>query len=719
MGFNPFGSGKGGSGGGFTPSAAQRAAMDSGITAELVADIPTTPEQQAAINSGITTEGVEAIVIKDGNIPPEPQPREEIKVDITSEVNNAGWVWNDQNPGYGYVATNYNGTNAWKYVSYKFVVSSVAIELNPEGDDGYDYIETSFPSFMGSNNEPEFYLVFLSELPEGYNDSPDANPGWPTDDSFRMNQYVVGYVKNTFNAGAAPKTGKVMDLRIKIPNDAKYVKAVWYTQNALANDGLTTWVGTKPSINDFYMRKVKSGTYRNLTSQFNFKSGKGMMYTSSELAGHYYVKTDSAVFAESNTVRIQDVDDEYEKLVITVPRYTAGAGGGTNYCLVFLTETTVDYNEADWENGAGGPYPNEYFVMEHYTHTIRTAPSSLGNGYGSTEQLEIDIPSNARYIKAIWFKDDFTNWEGHGEVEFSCMVYKADSGESFEKQIFTTQVYGDPMNNEATTLDDGHSSDKKNYRFVVVLPKNYSHTGKPSKVLMLCHGGTGEVRSDGYWYPGDQEDIQLTIDMFRENGYVIFDVDKDTVATNQCYGSPIMLEAYYNAFNYLKEHYNVEDKLSIYAMSMGTNTAFNFVNLYRPLVKAVLITGPRTGVANDNFNNMGAETLANFGATAANIETKFYPFNILGQIMTLSDGQDTVKSLTRNIPPTKIIALNSDRAGDQWTEGYDDVAEALHNAGNFIVVRTVTSNLTHAQFCHLYDEDLRQEAIDWFNKYGK
>ena len=118
--------------------------------------------------------------------------------------------------------------------------------------------------------------------------------------------------------------------------------------------------------------------------------------------------------------------------------------------------------------------------------------------------------------------------------------------------------------------------------------------------------------------------------MFRENGYVIFDVDKDTTATNQCYGSPVMLEAYYNAFNYIKEHYNVENQLSIYGMSMGTNTAFNFVNLYRPLVKAVLITGPRTGVANDNFNNMSAETLANFGATSADIETKFYPFNILG-----------------------------------------------------------------------------------------
>ena len=43
MSFNPFNST--GGGGGFTPNAAQKAAMNSGITAELVADIPTTPEQ--------------------------------------------------------------------------------------------------------------------------------------------------------------------------------------------------------------------------------------------------------------------------------------------------------------------------------------------------------------------------------------------------------------------------------------------------------------------------------------------------------------------------------------------------------------------------------------------------------------------------------------------------------------------------------------------------
>lgn len=116
---------------------------------------------------------------------------------------------------------------------------------------------------------------------------------------------------------------------------------------------------------------------------------------------------------------------------------------------------------------------------------------------------------------------------------------------------------------------------------------------------------------------------------------------------------------------------------------------------------------------------MNTNSLANFGATAEDIEQKFYQFNILGQIISLPDGQNTIKSLTRNVPPTKIIALNSDRDSTQWTEGYDDVAEALHNAGNFVVVRTVDTSLSHAELCHLSAEVLRTEALDWFNKYGK
>lgn len=696
---------------------------------------PLTPAQQAAVDSGITAEKVaeydEASTWveskeKTGIIPPEPDPPtpvEEIIVDITQQVLDAGWViGKDGDVTRGCAPVKYRNESYWNYDDFAFIKSSNIIELFPDGDTSYTHIETTFPAFRGTDLTPSFALVFLSELPEGYSDAPNANPGWPVEttgaDPGRMNAYVMGYVYNSITA-ANPKTGEVQIKRIQIPAGAKYVKAVWYTDKALAQSGgLDYWNGTKPSASDFYMKKIKPGPYRDLSSEFVFDQGKGMMFTSSKIAGHYYVKTDTNIFKESQAVKIQNSNDEYQKLRITVPRYTAGAGGGTNYCVVFLTEVPGGYTEAAWESGAGGPYPNEEYVMESYTYQVRTAPSTLGNGWGSTEEVELTIPSTARYVKAVWFKDTFENWEGRGEVEFSCIAEKALVQE-LPKQILTTEVYSAAMNSEVTTLDDGHVSTTQEKRFVVVLPKDYSHTGKPSKVLMICHGGTGEVRADGYWYPGDQADMYDTINMFRENGYVIFDVDKDNTSTNQCYGSPVMLEEYYNAFKWIQENYNVEDKLNIYAMSMGTNTAFNFVNLYRPLVKAVLITGPRTGVSGDDLTNMNANALANFGATAVDIEQKFYPFNILGQIITLPDGQDTIKTVTRNVPPTKIIALLSDRNGDQWTEGYDDVAEALHNAGNFVVVRTVDTTLTHAELCHLSAEALRTEAIDWFNKYGK
>ena len=699
-------------------------------------ETPLTPAQQAAVDSGITAEKVaeydEASTWveskeKTGIIPPEPDPptpAEEIIVDITQQVLDAGWViGKDGDVTRGCAPVKYANESYWNYDDFAFLKSSNIVELFPDGDTSYTHIETTFPAFRGSDvggqaMVPSFALVFLSELPEGYSDVANANPGWPVDlggpDQDRMNAYVMGYTYNSISA-TNPKTGEVQIKRIQIPAGAKYIKALWYTDKALAQSGgLEYWNGDKPSVSDFYMKKIKPGSYRNLTSDFVWSSG-GMLK-----GANYYVKTDTAVFKESQPVQIQSRDDEYQKLRITIPRYTSSGGSSTAYRFVFLEDLDNNYDDSQWNRATepNDPLSNEDYLIKTADYQVRTAPSALGNGWGSTEEVELTIPSRARYVKAIWFKDTFENWEGRGEVEFSCIAEKTLVQE-LPKQILTTEVYSAAMNSETTTLDDGHVSTTQEKRFVVVLPKDYSHTGKPFKVLMVCHGGTGEVRADGYWYPGDQADMYETINMFRENGYVIFDVDKDNTSLNQCYGSPVMLEEYYNAFKWIQENYNVEDKLNIYAMSMGTNTAFNFVNLYRPLVKAVLITGPRTGVSGDDLTNMNANTLANFGATAVDIEQKFYPFNILGQIIELPDGQDTVKSLTRNVPPTKIIALLSDRNGDQWTEGYDDVAEALHNAGNFVVVRTVDTTLTHAELCHLSAEALRTEAIDWFNKYGK
>lgn len=714
--FNPFSSGNGGGGGGFTPTSQERAALDSGITSAKV--------QQ--YDDLVFTEG------KTGYIPPEPttpEPREEVVVDITNQVN---WVPNNEAgyDGYGYSPSNYDDPG-YAYDHYKFVKTSYIIELNPQGDDGYDFIETTFPAFRGSSNTPGFNLVFLSELPEGYSDEgPSHNPGWPAHGSYpdtRMVPYITGTYKNQITA-ANPLTGEVKILRLAIPEGTKYVKVMWYTDIGLSESGLVHWNGTKPLASDFYLKKIKSGTIFDITDQFtSWRTGNVMAFTNAVSTGNYYVKNDTTIFDESDAVKIQDNDNEFQKLRVTIPQYTDSIGSRPKYAFVFLTEIADEYDEDDWyvadpSNPAAGPFYNQTYIPEQYSYWVDKAPTDEIK-HGAIEEVELVIPPTARYVKALWFTDTFTNWDGHGEVQFSCKKIKELDHPEIPKQVLTTEVYSDPMNNSETTLNDGHSSDKIEYRFVVVLPKNYSHTGKSSKVLMIAHGGTGEVQANGYWYPGDQEDMYETITMFRENGYVIFDVDK-SAALNYCYGDPVMLEAYYNAFKYIKENYNVEDTLNIYAMSMGTNTAFNFINLYRQLVKAVLIAGPRTGVAGDNVNNYGPAKV-NFGLAADEsdadvINEAIYPFNILAQIIELPNGQDTIKSLTRNIPPTKIIARLDDRTeATKWVTGYDDVTTALHNGGNFVVARTVDTTLTHGELCHLYDEDLRLEAKDWFDKYGK
>ena len=281
---------------------------------------PLTPEQQAAVNSGITAEkvasydGLVETEAKTGFIPPEPlppEPHEEIVVDITDQ---AQWVMGTADKaGRGYVATNYDlSVNPWVYVDYAWVTGSEIISINTDEDNGYDYIETSFPSFKGSSNIPEFFLVFLSDLPEGYSDAPGANPGWPLSAagaSNRMNQYVTGYVKNSFDDSRPFKTGKVENMRIPVPAGTKYVKACWYTETGLSS---LTWDGPEPTINDFYIRKVKSGTYKNISSDFTWYKG-GMTK-----GAYYFVKTDTAVFKESKPVKIQDSDNQYQKLSLTL-----------------------------------------------------------------------------------------------------------------------------------------------------------------------------------------------------------------------------------------------------------------------------------------------------------------------------------------------------------------------------------------------------------------
>ena len=63
---------------------------------------------------------------------------------------------------------------------------------------------------------------------------------------------------------------------------------------------------------------------------------------------------------------------------------------------------------------------------------------------------------------------------------------------------------------------------------VIALPKNYSHDGVATKLIMFAHGGHGYV-DDEYWYPTNKNMEELVKSLLAE-GYAVFDCNgyKDT-----------------------------------------------------------------------------------------------------------------------------------------------------------------------------------------------
>jgi len=121
---------------------------------------------------------------------------------------------------------------------------------------------------------------------------------------------------------------------------------------------------------------------------------------------------------------------------------------------------------------------------------------------------------------------------------------------------------------------------------------------------MFAHGAGGIVSSTSAGEISLVSNYQAP-SALTNNGYVVFDVN----GANNNYpgtgsehmGSSRAISAYLKAFNYIKQNYNVEDKLILVGQSMGGLLALNFVNKYPNLVKAIAAFYPVTDVYNQAF----------------------------------------------------------------------------------------------------------------------
>lgn len=122
------------------------------------------------------------------------------------------------------------------------------------------------------------------------------------------------------------------------------------------------------------------------------------------------------------------------------------------------------------------------------------------------------------------------------------------------------------------------------------MPSNfYSPFGKPCKLLMLCHGaGKGAIG----WQ--SVPSYVAMIKAFSSNGYFVFDCNgfSNDALGSSFWGDQRGLTAWRKAYQYVTDHYNVEEEFSVYAFSMGGLTALNLAFQNLPNIKSIALGSP-------------------------------------------------------------------------------------------------------------------------------
>ena len=124
---------------------------------------------------------------------------------------------------------------------------------------------------------------------------------------------------------------------------------------------------------------------------------------------------------------------------------------------------------------------------------------------------------------------------------------------------------------------------------VLRLPTTYSEYGKPTRLVLACHGAHGYIQSEtGTWYNSNWKSF---MDSLLTEGYAVFDANVLPTSTGDAQmgfavGSPLYINVLKRAYDYIVENYNIYPKIFAHGTSMGGVGASAFTHAYPEIVLA-------------------------------------------------------------------------------------------------------------------------------------
>lgn len=442
----------------------------------------------------------------------------------------------------------------------------------------------------------------------------------------------------------------------------------------------------------------------------------------------------------------------------TNPNYVlswrAGFWGNSNNAVNSTTDGAIRY--WSWigkQRGAIGtnyvefiPPAVGYIVLKEY-ETKKT--TELLGRYDITEPTIIRLHDTHIYRISVYglgddlspyLTEDFIQSIGIKPIYSVKDATKLPRGGEFIR--FNVRVSNTWSHGTYTDINDHESGEEHDHLCILTLPESYTVSGKRTPLIMYCHGASCGITASK-WYgnstgEGDGADFLAMVRRFTAKGYAVFDVDNTRHVSSgfNDWGSLPLMSAYIKAWEYIKEQYNVSDKLFILSASMGTPAALNMMKWHKSDVLASLILAPRPfgakGRWDETYDSITdarkKEFLVSWGfepdsiledetfvvpsrdsVFTADMDSKLRGFYHYENIVTIS-GTDYV---FEKYPPMKVMVGLGD------TDFLPEVRRffsALSNFDNYINYRELAGQ-THGQTCTLSNGNLRDEALAWFERF--
>lgn len=297
-----------------------------------------------------------------------------------------------------------------------------------------------------------------------------------------------------------------------------------------------------------------------------------------------------------------------------------------------------------------------------------------------------------------------------------------------------------------TDTGDYDTGEEHDHMCILTLPESYSPSGDKTPLIMYCHGASCGITSE-YWYgnstgEGEGENFLSMVRTFTAAGYAIFDVNNTRGRSGGFpdWGSLPLMSAYVKAWEYIKAHYNVEDKLYLLSASMGTPANLNFMKWYKGSVIASLILAPRPlsikkrwvidnpdpdknttyatakmylvawGYAPDSILTDDTYVLPSKDSVFTSlVDDKRRGFYHYENMVTI----DGTNYIFEKFPPMKVFVGTSDTG---FLAEVREYFEAVRNFGNYVEYRELLGQ-SHGATCTLVNGSTRAEAISWFNRF--